>query len=295
MNKYVLTELACELSQASKTDKTSSQDVDFSSTEMLGYKIQRMNIKTQSEKILSSAAKGRYSTIYFDNITEMADEQKNALSYVISHEISSMFPKKLNEILVGGLGNQSLTSDSIGPKTISKLAVTRHLSMYDPKLFEKLSINKISALAPGVMAQTGMESAEIFMGAANIIKPDVIITVDSLCARNLERLARTVQISDTGVTPGSGIGNKRKKIDKELTGCRVISIGIPTVVSSSTLIYDALEKCEIEYDSDKTEQLLKNGRSFYVTLNEIDTVTDEISEILADAIYRSASKEEIIL
>lgn len=267
---------------------SSADDVEYSSKNVYGFDIACMEVKTKKGEECSGAKTGKYSTVYFSKISNMDDKQKENLVLAVSAEIKSLMTKESKSILVAGLGNKYLTSDSIGPKCVSKLNVTRHISIYESDIFKTLNTQTISALAPGVLSQTGIESAEIFKGTASITRPDTVIIVDSLCARAPERLASTIQISNTGLTPGSGVGNKRHTIDENTLGCSVISIGIPTVVSSSTLVYDALSKSSLEQFGDEMEKILENGRSFYVTLNEIDEITDILSEILSRAIYDSA-------
>lgn len=280
--KYIFTDLVCETTVAETN--VSADDVEYERTEKHGFEIHRMNVKTNIGEKTVGVTIGKYSTVYFDKITNAEEDTQNSLSLVISDEISSMLPQQCNSILVAGLGNKYMTSDSIGPKTVSKLCITRHISLYHKDIFDTMNTKKVSALAPGVLSQTGIESAEIFSGMCKRIKPDAVIVIDSLCARAPERLASTVQISNVGIVPGGGIGNKRSKIDEQGLGCTVISVGVPTIVSSSTLVHDALQKCESMTGSENLNSILENGKSFYVTINEIDEITDYMSDILSNSI-----------
>lgn len=141
---------------------------------------------------------------------------------------------------MAGLGNRYIASDAIGPLAVRDITVTRHIKELDPALFGSLGSATVSAIAPGVIRQTGIEAVEIIRGAAENVSPGLIIAIDALAAKSIDRLAVTVQLSDTGIAPGSGIGNARKAIDRATLGIPVISVGVPTVVDSSTLIYDML-------------------------------------------------------
>jgi GPR endopeptidase len=148
--------------------------------------------------------------------------------------------------LVVGLGNSEITPDAIGPFSVRKLNVTRHLRGIDEKLYDTIGRCEISALFPGVLGQTGIETVELIRGAAENAHPDVVLVIDALAARSCDRLAATVQLSDSGINPGSGIGNHRKAICRETVGVPVIALGVPTVVNSATLVYDALHKAGID-------------------------------------------------
>jgi len=286
--KYVFSDLICETASINKT--VSSDDVVYQTITNHGYEIQRTNVKTSIGEQASGISIGKYSTVYFNKITNADSEQRERLSLAVADEIKALLPQKCESIMVAGLGNQYMTSDSIGPKTVSKISITRHISIYHKDIFESMKTKKISALAPGVLSQTGIESAEIFSGMSKKVHPDAVIVIDSLCARAPERLAATVQISNVGITPGGGIGNKRRTIDQNTLGCPVISVGIPTIVSSATLVHDALEKSGTDIVSYELEQILENGKSFYVTLNEVDEITDVLSDMLSESLYYVAEK-----
>ena len=137
---------------------------------------------------------------------------------------------------------------------------------------------------PGVLGQTGIETVELIRGAVENAGPDVVLAIDALAARSCERLAATVQLSDNGINPGSGIGNHRKAICRETVGVPVIALGVPTVVNSATLVYDALRQAGIEEIRPELRQVLENGRSFFVSPKESDVITDRISDLIADAV-----------
>lgn len=234
--------------------------------------------------------KGRYVTIETGRIWQEDIDRIAACEEVIAGEISK-FAKKLAEgrtaddlcILVAGLGNRFMTADSLGPLTVDKLTVTRHV-MGVGGYFDRIGCSKLCAVQPGVLGQTGIEAAAIIKGACEEAKPDIVIAVDALAARSIDRLATTVQISDTGICPGSGIGNRRTAIDRNTLGCHVIAVGIPTIVDSSTLVCDALEQAGIEEIPHELRTVLETGRSFFVSPKDSDIIADELSSILASAI-----------
>ena len=143
--------------------------------------------------------------------------------------------------LVVGLGNREVTPDALGPRVVDNLFITRHiLNEFGKYAFQREDVGKVSGIVPGVMAQTGMECVEILKGVVKETKPDFLITVDALAARSIRRLGRTIQLTDTGITPGSGIGNHRNAINRKSVGVPVISLGVPTVVDAATIVSDAM-------------------------------------------------------
>ena len=224
-----------------------------------------------------------YSTIYFDNCTSLSAEDQRLLSLLIAHEINLISKDSYKEFLICGLGNKNMTSDSIGPKVTGNILVSRHISRYDKETFKLLNTKAVSAISAGVLSQTGIESADIIKALCEQISPDVVIVVDALCARSNERLCKTVQITDTGVSPGSGVNNKRPTVNSSLLGIPVISIGFPTVINCATMIYDLLS-CEKKEIDDEIKLVLDNNVSYFVTINEIDEITAIISDVISVAI-----------
>ena len=152
-------------------------------------------------------------------------------------------------VLMVGLGNRAVTPDALGPRVADNLNITRHIVReYGKYAMGEEEVTLVSALVPGVMAQTGMETAEIIRGVVEETKPDVILAVDALAARNSKRLNRTIQIADTGISPGSGVGNHRNAITEESMGVPVIAIGVPTVVDAATIVNDAMENLMTEME-----------------------------------------------
>lgn len=181
--------------------------------------------------------KGTYITIEGDDLSEPDENYHEEMSHALFLHLKKLL-KNYNHVLVAGLGNHLVTPDALGPQVVQNLSITRHLIR--EKLIEK--VVTVSAITPGVMAQTGMETGEILQSIVKTTKPDVIVAVDALAARSSARLNKTIQISNTGISPGSGVGNYRTEITKETIGVDVIAIGVPTVISVPTIVNDALDQ-----------------------------------------------------
>ena len=184
---------------------------------------------------------------------------------------------KEQSVLIVGLGNRDVTADALGPNVADNLLITRHVvKEYGKAAYNKSRMNMVSSIVPGVMAKTGMESAEIIKGVVEQTKPTVIIVVDALAARSTKRLNRTIQITNTGIHPGSGVGNHRNALTQESLQVPVIAIGVPTVVDAATIVNDAL--------ADKAQVNLTELNNMYVTSKDVDYQIKQISHILCDAI-----------
>lgn len=280
MEDYTRTDLACESGGAMAVRE-----------ETVGrFHLGRLTIRKGDEKQYGKPA-GEYTTIVCGKIWELNTEETEELSAVLANEIRRLAERMTGRVigadfrvLIVGLGNPDITPDAVGPETVRRITVTRPIYMYDRALFHSLGCTQISAFAPGVFGQTGLESVDLLDGAIRTLSPDLVVAVDALAARSCDRLAATVQLSDCGIAPGSGIGNSRKAIDRDSVGTPVLSIGVPTVVDSATLVYDALEQAGIREPDEKLRQVLENGRRFYVSPKESDRITDGVATVLSDAI-----------
>jgi len=256
--------------------------------------VMSVNIENEREAEYYGKPAGHYVTVSFRKLWTMDGDALDALSDTLMNELRKMasaLSPDYKTVLIAGLGNQHMTADALGPMSVRKINVTRHLKQLEPDLFNSLGSSEISALAPGVVGQTGIETLELIRGAVGNVKPDILIVIDALASRSIDRLASTVQLTDTGITPGSGIGNHRKEISKKSVGVPTIAIGVPTVVSSSTLVYDALEKAGITNISEELRSILENGRNFFVTLKESDTALEELSSLIASAVNKAFSAD----
>jgi len=229
---------------------------------------------------------GNYITIEADGILEGREGTKEAAEHAVCEELKKLIPFHYYlKVLVAGLGNRMVTPDSLGPAVVDKIRVTRHLFMiYEADGDDEMS--NVSCLIPGVTASTGMETADIVRKAAELAAPEYIIVIDSLAARNIERVSTTIQITDTGISPGAGMGNHRTGINEETAGVNVIAIGVPTVIDSSTIIRDALNANlksaeEIERYMDGYDQQM------IVTSTDIDMIIKDFSDIIANGINKA--------
>lgn len=205
-----------------------------------GIRVTKVDVDDESSNILHKK-KGKYITIEFNDVTDSGnrDKVKDVFTNELKDVISSLNLDKDYTVLVIGLGNEKSTPDSLGPKVIGNILVTRYLYILGEKVDN--GIRNVSGISPGVMADTGIETVDIISSIVNKTKPNIVIVVDALAAFSISRINKSIQITDSGIHPGSGIGNMRKEISYDTLGIPVIAIGVPTVVSSSTIVYDTLE------------------------------------------------------
>lgn len=274
------------------------------------------NIKVSKVKIVNKngeealgKAMGNYITIDVKKLKIAGDEEIQKASEVVANELKEMInlhTEKKGEILVVGLGNIYVTPDALGPKVINEVDVTRHLIKYLPQYVEE-GTRPVSAIAPGVLGTTGIETVEILKGIVENTKPKLIIVIDALASRSIDRISSTIQISDTGIVPGAGVGNTRQEISESSLGIPVISLGIPTVVELATLVSDGIdifidrlqEKAE---SNDYLNQLQKEDKyeevkealnvgeyNMIVTPKEIDDLIENMKDIVARGINFSVN------
>lgn len=278
---YVRTDLACEsLSPAAET---------VTETAVAGSRPVTLIRRRETDG-------GRSVTLSLGRITERGEGELPALAELLARELRSMAAAMLGRdpdprcrILVAGLGNPAMTPDAVGPGTVRRMTVTRHLRGIDESLYAALGCCELSAVTPGVLGQTGMESAELVKCAAELARPHLIVAVDALAAAGCERLSSTVQLSDRGIAPGAGIGNRRLAVDAAAMGCPVMGVGIPTVVDSSTLVWDALERAGLTRAPlpSALEEVLNGGRSFIVSPKDVDEVVELSCRMLAMGLDRA--------
>ncbi len=233
------------------------------------YTLSRVEILDKEGEKALGKPKGKYVTLSLgeDWVGEAFQEWVEVLSQELGHLLQDLPPQA--SVLVVGLGNQGVTPDAIGPKVQSFTAVTRHLVEQIPQHFQHL--RPVSAVSAGVLGTTGLESSELIRGITEEISPACVIAVDALASRSLERVCRTVQLANTGITPGSGVGNHRGRLDEASLGRPVIAVGVPTVVDGGTLVADLLGQ----------ENLSLEGGDFFVTPKEIDAHVAKLSKLVA--------------
>ena len=289
IQKYKRTDLAKECKTDDITNGSQLHGISYKETTENDFTVSELNILTDEGIEAIGKPKGKYVTIDTGKVWTLSDDRFMECAKLLAAHLVKMINSvtgktDVKNILVAGLGNRYITSDAIGHETLKNVIVTRHIKDCDSKLYEILGGKSVSAVAPGVIGQTGIETLELVRGAANNVKPEVVIVIDALAASDLSHLATTVQITDTGISPGSGIGNKRLAIDSTTLKRPVIAIGVPTVVESSTLVYAALEEAGIEKISPELTTVLENRKGFFVTPKESDIVTSEVSRLLSEAL-----------
>lgn len=262
-------------------------------------------VDKKGEKIIGKPM-GTYITIEAPELRHFEQDLQDDLSKTMARELAELI--NLDEdktAMVVGLGNWNVTPDALGPKVVSRLMVTRHLKQIMPDEVEE-GIRPVCAISPGVLGLTGIETSEIIQGVVKKIKPDIVIVVDALSSRKTSRVSTTIQIGDTGISPGSGVGNKRMGLTKSVLGVPVIAVGVPTVVDAATIANDTIdlvidslisqsEKGKEFYNMLKDinrdekysliqEVLSPNMRDLMVTPKDVDSIIDNISKIIANGI-----------
>ncbi len=269
------------------------------------------NIKVETVKITNENGEkaigkpvGNYITIDVKQLKIAQEEEIEKAAETLSNQLVKVLDAhidKQGEILVVGLGNIYVTPDSLGPKVINEIEVTRHIINYLPQYVEE-GTRMVSAISPGVLGTTGIETVEILKGIVDNINPKLVIVIDALASRSIERISSTIQLSDTGIVPGAGVGNTRSEISERTLGIPVVAIGIPTVVETAVLVNDCLDlfiaKLQDEAKSNDylnklkeednyqeiREVLLPKDYNLIVTPKEIDDLIENMSQIVARGI-----------
>ena len=237
-----------------------------------------VNIDNESSKLINRK-KGKYVTILFNDATDKENCDRIEEVFI---KVFNDFVGENNNILVIGLGNDKSTPDSLGPKVLDNLIVTRHLFV----LGENVSngVREVSGFAPGVMASTGIETSDYIKAVVKEVRPDMVIIIDALAAGSMERVNKSIQITDTGIHPGSGVGNMRKEISYDTMGIPVIAIGVPTVVEASVIVYDTINYLfkHISYikDNQSKNKLIFNRSNYIDKIKDKDLNLEEKKDIL---------------
>lgn len=266
----IRTDLALERAEISEK---SINGVLFDEEKIEDITVSRLEIQNETGAENLKKPIGKYITLSLPRFTKSGGLDIRAVN-LLAREIRRMLPSKTGSVLVAGLGNTAITPDSLGPEVAERIIATRHISK---EMRTQLGLGKlmpVSVLTPGVLGQTGIETGEILLGTVERIKPSAVIVIDALAARSLERLGSTVQLSDTGICPGSGVGNARMEISRSTLGVPVISVGVPTVVDINTLLYDVGAEKSREVD-------------MIVTPKEVDMMIDRAAELIAVGINSS--------
>ena len=255
----IRTDLALEARESFEEEDIKIRGVRIWEEEDKEQEIKTTTVVIETENGAKTMGKpvGTYITMEAPNMSVPDEDYHREISEKLAGHLEKLMRGKKKSVLVVGLGNRDVTPDALGPRVVSNIRITRHMIReYGRAALEGKKANEISSLVPGVMAQTGMETLEIIKGVVEESRPDVVLVIDALAARNTRRLSRTIQISDTGIHPGSGVGNHRNGITRETLGVPVISIGVPTVVDAATIVNDTMEEMVETLDaSEKIRQL----------------------------------------
>ena len=267
-------------------------------------KVTRVSITNKNGEQAIQKPIGNYITIDVKKINNISIEKEDKIIEIIAKELANIVDKHINkdeEIMIVGLGNLHSTPDSLGSRVVNEVEITRHIKIYLPQYIDK-NTRSISAISPGVLGTTGIESAEVIKGIVDKVKPKMIIAIDSLCSTNVGRINKSIQISDTGIVPGGGVGNTREELSQNTLGIPVIAIGVPTVVEMASITNDCLDlfiedlqkkaesndvlnklKDEDNYEKIK-EALIPKDYNFIVTPKEIDDLVEAMKDVISRGI-----------
>jgi len=252
--------------------------------------VTRVKITNEEGERALDKRRGNYVTIDVKKINNITTEKEEQIIDTFSKELNSIIEKHVNkneEILIVGLGNLYSTPDSLGSKVVQNIEITRHIKIYLPNAIDK-NTRSVSAITPGVLGTTGIETVEIVRGIVDNIKPKLVIAIDSLCSKNIDRINKSIQISDTGIVPGGGVGNRQAELSERTLNIPVISVGIPTVLDAATIVIDTLNACDMIIDENEIVDKMKlNNFNFIVTPKEIDSLIENMTNIVSEGINMS--------
>lgn len=275
----VRTDLALEARESFEGSDTEVHGVvvEEEYEEDLDLKVTRVKILSERGAREMGKPVGTYLTLEAPGLAVPDEDYHREISEALADCLKELAgDQKSRSVLVAGLGNRDVTPDALGPKAVSNLMITRHLFQeYGREAMGMESASAVSGIAPGVMAQTGMETSEILQGVIDQTSPDLLVVIDALAARSTRRLGRTIQLTDTGIQPGSGVGNHRGSLTRESLGIPVIAIGVPTVVEAAAIICDAQGSCE---------RMPPHLNGMFVTPKNIDEMIKQLSFTLSEAL-----------
>lgn len=323
ITRNIRTDLALEMReclQSETGEDISGVEITIEEDAEFGIIVTWVSITDEDGASVMGKPVGNYITIESSAMKENDPETHEEIAKILARKLGHLHKLQENSvILVVGLGNRHVTPDALGPQVCEKLLVTRHLKQEEVPLDLAGTLRAVSALAPGVMGITGIETAEIVKGVAEKIKPDLIIAIDALAARQTSRINATIQMSDAGVNPGSGMGNKRTPINEKSMGVPVIAVGVPTVVDAATLVNDTMDKMlntmaaavsaeegGVFYDmlaqipEDERYSLITemiHPGNMFVTPKEVDAVIGRLANVIANslniALHEGITQEDV--
>lgn len=289
----VRTDLALEAKESFEED-----DVEIRGVEIEEYQDEEREICTTIVKIVTeNGAKamgkpvGNYITLEAPNMSAEDEDYHREISAVLAQHLENLLGEGEQTVLVVGLGNREVTPDALGPDVVGNLKITRHIAKEYGRASLESCKKLVSAIVPGVMAQTGMETLEIIRGVVKETSPQAVIVIDALAARSIRRLNRTIQITDTGINPGSGVGNHRNGINEAVLGVPVIAIGVPTVVDAATIVNDCVEQAAETKERLQSirEKISPNLNTMFVTPKDIDETIRRVSFTISEGLNMALS------
>ncbi len=304
----IRTDLALEAKESFEEDHVEIRGVRIQEEEDQENEIRTIRVVIETENGAKAMGKpvGNYITMEAPNLSLPDEGYHREISEALAGHLRELMGEEEQSVLVVGMGNRDVTPDALGPYVINNLHITRHvIREYGKEAMGLEKGNQVSALVPGVMAQTGMETLEIIRGVVEETHPDVLLVIDALAARSTKRLSRTIQVTDTGINPGSGVGNHRHGINEEKLGIPVIAIGVPTVVDAATIVNDTMEHLIEAMDASEgirnlggvlgtfsrsekhqmiRELISPHLNTMYVTQKDIDETVKQISYTISEGI-----------
>ncbi len=284
----VRTDLALEAKESFAEDDVEIRGVRIEESADEEREIYTTIVRIETENGAKTMGKpvGTYITLEVPNMSSEDESYHRDISSELARHIRRLIGEKKKTVLVVGLGNRDVTPDALGPNVVGNLRITRHILKEYGKASLKEQESPVSAIVPGVMAQTGMETLEIIRGIVRETKPQIVIAIDALAARSTRRLNRTIQITDTGINPGSGVGNHRDGINEETLGVPVIAIGIPTVVDAATIVNDTMEQLIETKENRQTirEKISPHLNTMFVTPKDIDETIKRVSYTISEGL-----------
>lgn len=272
------TDLAVEAIENHKT-AAALPHVRQSDRTLEGFAVHEVRILSEVAAREIGKPQGRYLTLELDALIRREEDAFPRACKALSTLLRELLPHPNDgPVLIAGLGNRMITPDAIGPQTADHVIATRHLVAQSPAIFADW--RPVSALAPGVLGQTGVETGEVICGVLDRVRPAAVIAVDALAAGRLSRLLRTVQLADTGITPGAGVGNARAALNKETLGVPVIAVGVPTVVDGATLAHEISS----QLGQPACEALDDLSQPVMITTRDIDREVADISRMIGYAV-----------
>lgn len=296
----IRTDLALEA-----TERFTEENVEIRGVEISEDYDEEKDVRTTVVKITTENGartmgrpQGNYITIEAPGLSMSDEDYHREISEKLALHLKKLIHlEREQSILVVGLGNSAITADSLGPHVVDNLYITRHMIReYGLKSMGKERMHRVSGIIPGVMAQTGMETSEIVQGIVAETKPDVVIAIDALAARSTRRLNRTIQITDTGINPGSGVGNHRVGLTEENLQVKVIGIGVPTVVDAATIVRDSmahlLEALEETEQKEFLEEMISpHLHTMFVTPRDVDETVKYLSYTISEGLNIAFSQQ----